>query len=318
MDSILTSSAAAVFSQVLAEGEFIAAVGATLAGEPIILAGRGPLEGRPRFRYRIYTRDEKSWVAVDLEDPGVSMGTQFVARLSQGRWLVAAGSGAKRRETAFVFDAVGKFVSSFDPGHDPQRLASTEDGQIWIGYGEEPTGPIDDGGIVALDEEGNVLFAFNPIADRHELPSVFDCYALNATRTDEVWACYYTDFPLVRIRGHELVEIHKEQPVSGASAMAIGEGTVLFAGAWGFPQGVTGKEVVVYSQPYESPPHVFRLLDLESYRFRDMEIAFPDGELFDTGKHPPGAMRFFARASRLFLRRPDGLFVVDVKGLRTT
>jgi len=266
MDSILTSSAAAVFSQVLAEGEFIAAVGATLAGEPIILAGRGPLEGRPRFRYRIYTRDEKSWVAVDLEDPGVSMGTQFVARLSQGRWLVAAGSGAKRRETAFV----------------------------------------------------NVLFAFNPIADRHELPSVFDCYALNATRTDEVWACYYTDFPLVRIRGHELVEIHKEQPVSGASAMAIGEGTVLFAGAWGFPQGVTGKEVVVYSQPYESPPHVFRLLDLESYRFRDMEIAFPDGELFDTGKHPPGAMRFFARASRLFLRRPDGLFVVDVKGLRTT
>ena len=168
MDRAIEAAPVALFSEILAEGEFIAAMDATLSGEPIILAGRGPLEGRPRFRYRIYTRDETSWVAVDLEDPGVSMGMQFVARLSQGRWLVAAGNGVKRRETAFVFDAVGKFVSSFDPGHDPQRLASTQDGQIWIGYGEDPTGPIDDGGIVALDEEGNVLFAFSLIADRYD------------------------------------------------------------------------------------------------------------------------------------------------------
>jgi hypothetical protein len=217
----------AVFSEILAEGEFIPAMDATLSGEPIILGCLGPMDEPPRFRYRIHVREGAAWTVVDVEDIGRTIGPQFGSRnMDRGR-----GHSARTGETAVVLNDEGRILHRFDPGRDPQRVATTEDGQVWIGYGEEPRGPLDDHGLVALDERGELRFGFNSIADQHGLPWVCDCYALTAMGPDEIWVCYYTDFPLVRIHGTELVEIHPDQPVSGARAFAVGSGRVLFAGA---------------------------------------------------------------------------------------
>jgi hypothetical protein len=305
----------AVFSEILAEGEFIPAMDATLSGEPIILGCLGPMDEPPRFRYRIHVREGAVWTVVDVDDIGRTIGLQFVGRMDPETWIVAGGHSARTGETAVVLDDAGQILHRFDPGRDPQRVATTEDGQVWIVYGEEPRGPLHDHGLVALDERGELRFGFNSIADQHGLPSVFDCYALTATGPDEIWVCYYTDFPLVRIHGTELVEIHPDQPVLGARAFAVGSGRVLFAGAWGFPEGVTGDEPIDRDQPFESTKDVFRLLDLDSNRFEDLRILDSAGIEFDPRAHPAEGLAMFAKGSRVFLKPPEDLQVVDVNEL---
>jgi hypothetical protein len=138
---------------------------------------------------------------------------------------------------------------------------------------------------------------------------------LTATAPDEIWVCYYTDFPLIRVRGAEIVEIHADQPASGASAIAVGLGRVLFAGASGYPEGVTGNELVDLNQPFKPVKRVFRLLDLDSYRFEDLRIVDGVGTEFDPRAHPAEGLAMFATGGQLFLRRPEGLHSIDVANL---
>ena len=46
-----------------------------------------------------------------------------------------------------------------------------------------------------------------PAAKSHRLPAIADCYAMNVTPEGEVWLNYYTDFPLVRLRGFALADV---------------------------------------------------------------------------------------------------------------
>jgi hypothetical protein len=315
MVEVRKATPVAAFSEVLADGEFIAAMDATLEGEPIVLGCLGPMDGPPRFRYQIHLRAGAAWTQIELEDLG-AVAPQFVGRLGRDRWIVLGGHGGKVAETAAVFDDEGHIVRRFDPGRDVQCCATTEDGQVWIGYGEDPHGPLDDHGVVALDERGELRFGFNLVADQHGLPWVFDCYALNATGPDDVWLCYYTDFPLVRIYGHELVEKYTDQPVAGARVIAVGRGRVLFAGAWGPPEG-SWDEADPFAEMvrYKKPTHVFRLMQLDGFASTDLQFLDPSGAAFDPRAHPAEGLSMFARGSRLFLRRPDGLFMVDVNDL---
>ncbi len=48
---------------------------------------------------------------------------------------------------------------------------------------------------------------------------------------DEVWLCYYTEFPLVQLRGGRVAR-HWSAPVAGSNAFAIGSGHCLFQGGY--------------------------------------------------------------------------------------
>ena len=57
-----------------------------------------------------------------------------------------------------------------------------------------------------------------------------DCYALNVDG-DCAWACYYSDFPVVLIRGDRVTGWHND--VQGAKALAVAESRVALFGGYG-------------------------------------------------------------------------------------
>jgi hypothetical protein len=62
------------------------------------------------------------------------------------------------------------------------------------------------------------------------MDSMADCYALNVA-DDATWACYYTDFPVVRI-GPDRSTRGWRNTVSGAKALAVSRNHVLLWGGY--------------------------------------------------------------------------------------
>jgi hypothetical protein len=133
-----------------------------------------------------------------------------VQPLPDGRVLVV---GARCRWTpdgvdpnAFVLDRSGQVVASAVFGDGIEHVATTPRGQIWVGYFDEGIlgnlgwggpgpEPIGARGLVRFDESLEVAWEF---PDDTPFDTIFDCYALNVADED-VWVCYYMDFPVVRI-----------------------------------------------------------------------------------------------------------------------
>ena len=81
---------------------------------------------------------------------------------------------------------------------------------------------------ICFDSAGRILWEFTPPAG---FDSVCDCYALNVAK-NSVWACYYTDFPLVTIESDNRVQGWKND-AGGASALAVDGRRVLLWGGYG-------------------------------------------------------------------------------------
>lgn len=122
---------------------------------------------------------------------------------------------------ALVFDQAGQVVASAVFGDGIQHVATTPSGQTWVGYfdegilgnlgwGFEPgPAPIGAHGLVRFDENLDLAWEY---PDDTPFDVIEDCYALNVAG-EVVWACYYGDFPVVRIdagqvAGWTTVEAH--------------------------------------------------------------------------------------------------------------
>lgn len=134
----------------------------------------------------------------------------MVQPLPNGRVLVV---GARCRwspdgvhPNAFVLDQSGHVVASAVFGDGILHVATTPSGQSWVGYFDEGISgnlnwggpgpePIGAHGLVRFDENLELAWEF---PDDTPFDSIWDCYALNVA-DEVVWACYYTDFPVVRI-----------------------------------------------------------------------------------------------------------------------
>ena len=143
-------------------------------------------------------------------------------------------------------------------------------------------------GLVCLDDRGNCVFDYaNHVGS--DLPSIADCYALNVYSNREVWLCYYTDFPLVRLLDGKPEGVWKKQPVSGSPGFAVFGGSVLFAGG------------------YNRKGEMF-LVNLGNMR---SETTIP----VDGSGEPIKVLDAHGRRDRLFLQSTDGLFVIGVAEL---
>ncbi|CUI07962.1 BH0573 unknown [Janthinobacterium sp. CG23_2] len=82
--------------------------------------------------------------------------------------------------------------------------------------------------MVAWNEQGEKVYEYAPVwpVDR-----IIDCYALNVASADDVWCCYYTNFPLVHLHKKRIASTWNV-PVSGSNAFAIAGAHVLFAGGY--------------------------------------------------------------------------------------
>ena len=141
-------------------------------------------------------------------------------------------------KNAVVCDHVGRVLRRFTLGDGIQDVRTTADGTIWVSYFDEGVfgnygwggpgpEPIGASGLVAFDPSGRELFHYDPSAAGTGMIS--DLYALNVADR-EVWAYFYTEFPLVRIRDGAYTTW--SLGLAGAGALAVRFPHVLLYGGY--------------------------------------------------------------------------------------
>jgi hypothetical protein len=290
------------FAEVIGERRLITAtVGPDLT--PILLSLEGEPDyqieaspDQPRFpkkradrpnNFRIHHRvAEDVWTELDL--PETVENYHAVQPLRDEEWLLVRGrSEGDRDENAHVYDAFGRLLRSFPAGDGVQDVQSTRGGDIWISYFDEGIfgdTKLGQAGLARLDRSGVCSFEFNdqPVG----VWEISDCYALNVASDREVWLCYYTDFPLVRLMDGKVDAAWTEGPVKGSPAFAVRADRTLFAG------GYEERDKLVLTRLGDRAGVKLTVTDEAGLRLK--------------------GFRTFARRDRLFLQTEDTLHVVEV------
>lgn len=235
-----------------------------------------------RFRAIHYDDGELSVVAL----PETRENFTFAQRLPNGGWLmVRPRSTGPEDHNAHRFDRNGRLELTFYAGDAIKDVQVTPSGNVWLSYfdegifGEQPLGPA---GIERLSMDGEIN---RSTLDVTEL-DMADCYALNAVSDDEVWCCYYRDFPVARI-GETTELIHETTGLQGVSAIAVGEEGLLLAGE------------------YENPS-ALHWMGHKNHAARRTTVFGPDDMLLM-------ATPLAARGNRLLVTADDELFTIDVQ-----
>ncbi|MBB5203547.1 hypothetical protein HNQ51_000840 [Inhella inkyongensis] len=191
-------------------------------------------------RYRVLIARD-GLVEADTFIEGEPFNIHEVQPLGTDEILLACGRSCYRGPNDFeingrVYSRDGRFLRAILLGDGIQNLQATRRGALWVAYFDEGIfgnfgwrEPVGAAGLVAFDAQGERLYEFEPTGG---LEAISDCYALNVASDEDVWCCYYTDFPLVHLRDRQVVSSWKS-PVEGAHAFAVGEGHALFAGGYG-------------------------------------------------------------------------------------
>jgi hypothetical protein len=121
-------------------------------------------------------------------------------------------------------------------------VLATSTGQVWVGYfdegiygnygwgradSEEPVGAY---GIVRFSPDLEPAWHYPTYTEVGPWDAISDCYALNVD-DPSTWACYYSDFPVVRIRDGAVTGRHND--IKGASALAVAGSRVALFGGYG-------------------------------------------------------------------------------------
>jgi hypothetical protein len=148
-------------------------------------------------------------------------------------WLVVAARCRDGEANARLFGEQGSMARMFCLGDGIKHVQCDGARGIWVGYFDEgvfgnqgwkPNTLLDAPmlGINRFDENGLMTWA-------HTDPELYDCYAMNVA-SDAVWACYYSNFPILRIDRDGRTQ-HWESDKAGAHFLAVdGEHAVLLSG----------------------------------------------------------------------------------------
>lgn len=145
-----------------------------------------------------------------------------VESLPDGQWLVVTRRARKGEANARIYDREGNLLRNFPIGDAVLQIACTPAGILWVGYFDEHQRA---SGLAAFDLDGVHQTDVSPVSD----PWILDCYALT-TSGEDVWACTYTDFPIIRA-GPAGDRIWANQ-VRGAKAIAVFRDHILLAGGY--------------------------------------------------------------------------------------
>ncbi|WP_216214882.1 hypothetical protein [Amycolatopsis aidingensis] len=164
--------------------------------------------------------------------------------LPDGQVLLVGGRAglgpAGADHNAVVYDAEGLVLAEDTLGDGIEHVLTTSTGDIWVGYFDEgvygnhgwgaPGGrpPVGESGLVRFSADLRPQWWF-PAPERHEWDPISDCYALNVTE-DAVWTCYYTGFPVIRVREGVLTGWPNE--VAGAKALLVGDSRIVLYGGY--------------------------------------------------------------------------------------
>jgi len=144
-------------------------------------------------------------------------------------------------DSARIYTNDGQLQNEFAIGWAIGAQISTS-GEIWARYYDEaivgagiafyqgrtePAIEAQASGLGCFNRLGDLIYAYMPPPG---FGHIFDCYALNVVQ-DVAWACYYADFPLVRV-GPDKTPRAWSNDVAGASALALRDDQVLLFGGY--------------------------------------------------------------------------------------
>jgi hypothetical protein len=122
-------------------------------------------------------------------------------------------------------------------GDGIEDVLTTPSGDAWVGYFDEGVygnygwggpgpGPLGSCGLARFGPGGDQDWRFSP----DDTAPIDDCYALNVTG-ETVWACYYSDFPLVKVEDGE-VTAWRNDLAHGAKSLIVDERRVGMAAGY--------------------------------------------------------------------------------------
>lgn len=197
------------------------------------------IKGDGGQRYRVMALYEGQ-VTLDVLIEHDPYNVHFVQPMPGGQLLLACARcryhGPDRYDfNGRLYNSQGILVREFSLGDGIEHIQTTPSGQIWVGYFDEGVignygwrEPVGASGLVCFDGVGKKLYAFEA---PDPLGPIIDCYAMNVIDDDDVWLCYYTDFPLVHLKNGEVR--HRGSFVSGSHALAVWADMILFASGYG-------------------------------------------------------------------------------------
>ena len=210
----------------------------------------------------------------------------FVQPLPDGFLLARSRCRFVERDTrpnGKVFDFEGELLRSFLLGDGIQDVQTTNSGQIWASYFDEGIignlgwrQPIGACGLRQFDDHGNGIFRFTPTSG---LDDMVDCYALNVTSNNEVWCCYYTEFPIVRIKDQRIAQ-HWNSPIRGSSGLCVWRDRVLMQGGYQSDEWRLlrlGDEIVRVENSFEFVSRTGNILRAGFARARGDSVWFLEG-----------------------------------------
>ncbi len=183
-------------------------------------------------------------MAVAARIPALRLEHPTVQPLPDGRVLVVAARCTWRPggpdRNAIVYDPDGETVAEQTFGDGIDHVQATRNGKIWVGYFDEGVlgarGWGDAGAAPPVGRSGLVRFSADLTEEWHYPSSarvawghITDCYALNVDG-DTAWTCFYTEWPLVRIRDGGVTGWHND--VRSATALAVRGSRVAFYGGY--------------------------------------------------------------------------------------
>jgi hypothetical protein len=144
-----------------------------------------------------------------------------------------------KEDNAYVFGWDGVERRHFMLGDAIEDVQVDKDGEIWVSYFDEGVfgrvmwgggdHPPAASGLIAVDGLGHIQWRYQA---PDNVDGIDDCYALNVAE-GATWVYYYSAFPLVRIGPDREIAVWRTD-VTGARAIAVGEGRVLLVDAyWG-------------------------------------------------------------------------------------
>ncbi|OXM49493.1 hypothetical protein [Amycolatopsis alba] len=184
-------------------------------------------------------------IAVTARIPALSATYASVQPLPDGQVLVVSPRCRWRPEgperNATVYDFTGAVLLEGTLGDGIGHVRTTGRGEIWVGYfdegvygnfgwGEtESPPPLGASGLTRFSAAMTSEWHF-PAHGENDWSPIDDCYALNVDG-DTVWACYYSDFPIVRIHNDTVTAWHND--VRGAKAIAADGSRIALYGGYG-------------------------------------------------------------------------------------
>ncbi|WP_309110783.1 hypothetical protein [Saccharothrix sp.] len=182
----------------------------------------GSTKARRTHKVRVTAHHPDPVVLTEISDIDLDFPTAHP--LPDGEVLLVGARVRGSAPNAVVYDSEGRVVRRADLGDGIEHVYTTAGGDVWVAYFDQ--------GIFGRSEvAAHGLVRFGPdLRPVWRFPGwvIADCYALNVTER-EAWTCYYTEFPVVRVRDGKVTRWDND--ITGVRALAVvGRRVGLFGG----------------------------------------------------------------------------------------